>query len=177
MTTHPRVHIARSDVVGSLLRPAYLREARQGCVRDGSAPRSSARWRTTPYLRPLPCRRQPGWMSSVTASCGVSRGWSPSPCARRGPPTHRSQAMSFSRPSLGGSLWKEPDGRRARVWTAATRPFITQPLQVVRDIIAEEYAFLKANVHSRTKFTIPAPSWRGVGAQHGGGIACRCGNR
>ena len=34
MTTHTRVNIARSDVVGSLLRPAYLREARQG-VREG----------------------------------------------------------------------------------------------------------------------------------------------
>ena len=34
MTTHTQVDIARSDVVGSLLRPAYLREARQG-VREG----------------------------------------------------------------------------------------------------------------------------------------------
>src|SRR5262249_61558169 len=34
MATHTQVDIARSDVVGSLLRPAYLREARQG-VREG----------------------------------------------------------------------------------------------------------------------------------------------
>jgi 5-methyltetrahydropteroyltriglutamate--homocysteine methyltransferase len=60
------------------------------------------------------------------------------------------------------SLWKEPDGQRARVWTASTRPFITKPLQVVRDIVAEEYAFLKANAHRRTKFTIPAPSWHRI---------------
>ena len=30
------------------------------------------------------------------------------------------------------------------------------------DIIAEEYAFLQANAHSRTKFTIPAPSWHRI---------------
>src|SRR5262245_45474406 len=30
MTVHTHVEIARSDVVGSLLRPAYLRDARQG---------------------------------------------------------------------------------------------------------------------------------------------------
>src|SRR5262247_4673753 len=34
MTTHAHADIARSDVVGSLLRPAYLREVRQG-VREG----------------------------------------------------------------------------------------------------------------------------------------------
>src|SRR5206468_2179705 len=60
------------------------------------------------------------------------------------------------------SLWKEPDGRRAQVWTAPARPFITKGLRVVRDIVAEEYAFLKANAHARTKFTIPAPSWHRI---------------
>src|SRR5919109_1751781 len=30
MTTHTYTNMARSDVVGSLLRPAYLREVRQG---------------------------------------------------------------------------------------------------------------------------------------------------
>src|SRR5262245_26656189 len=34
MTTHTPVDIARADVVGSLLRPAYLRETRQA-VREG----------------------------------------------------------------------------------------------------------------------------------------------
>ena len=34
MTPHTYTNIARSDVVGSLLRPAYLREVRQG-VREG----------------------------------------------------------------------------------------------------------------------------------------------
>jgi 5-methyltetrahydropteroyltriglutamate--homocysteine methyltransferase len=60
------------------------------------------------------------------------------------------------------SLWKEPDGSHAQVWTSSTRPFITRRLEVVRDIVADEYAFLKANARARTKLTIPAPSWHRI---------------
>ena len=60
------------------------------------------------------------------------------------------------------SLWKEPDGRRAQVWTNPTRPFITRPIQVARDVVSDEYAFLKANARARTKFTIPSPSWHRI---------------
>jgi len=60
------------------------------------------------------------------------------------------------------SLWKEPDGRRAQVWSSPTRPFITHRLEVVRDIVGEEYAFLKAHARARTKFTVPSPSWHRI---------------
>jgi 5-methyltetrahydropteroyltriglutamate--homocysteine methyltransferase len=60
------------------------------------------------------------------------------------------------------SLWKEPDGGKAQIWTETRRPFVTKPLTVVRDIVTDEYAFLKANAHARTKFTIPAPSWHRI---------------
>src|SRR5713226_3106000 len=60
------------------------------------------------------------------------------------------------------SLWKEPDGRRAQAWTSPTRPFITRPLEVVRDLVAHEYGFLKTNARARAKFTIPAPSWHRI---------------
>ena len=60
------------------------------------------------------------------------------------------------------SLWKEPDGRPAVVWDRPTRQFVTQRLTVVRDIVADEYAFLKANARARTKLTIPAPSWHRI---------------
>ncbi|HTI53543.1 MAG TPA: cobalamin-independent methionine synthase II family protein [Verrucomicrobiae bacterium] len=60
------------------------------------------------------------------------------------------------------SLWKEPDGRPAQVWTNPTRPFITRPIQVARDVVSDEYAFLKANTRVRTKFTIPSPSWHRI---------------
>ena len=60
------------------------------------------------------------------------------------------------------SLWKEPDGGKAQIWTETRRPFVTKPLTVVRDIVTDEYAFLKANAQARTKFTIPAPSWHRI---------------
>jgi 5-methyltetrahydropteroyltriglutamate--homocysteine methyltransferase len=60
------------------------------------------------------------------------------------------------------SLWKEPGGQKARVWTSPTRPFVTRPLTVARDIVADEYAFLKAHARRRTKLTIPAPSWHRI---------------
>ena len=49
-----------------------------------------------------------------------------------------------------------------RIKLRNTRPFVTKRLEVVRDIVAEEYAFLKANARHRSKFTIPAPSWHRI---------------
>jgi len=62
------------------------------------------------------------------------------------------------------SLWKEPDGSKATVWTAAKRPFVTRKIEMVRDIVADEYAFLKANARTRSKLTIPSPSWHASSA-------------
>ena len=111
--------IARSDVVGSLLRPSYLRDARKA-AREGSLPPDGLRLAEDAGFEFLPA--DPGW-------------W---------------------------SLWKEPDGRRANVWTVPTRPFVTKPLTVVRDLVGEEYAFLKANARARTKITVPSPSWHRI---------------
>jgi methionine synthase II (cobalamin-independent) len=41
-------------------------------------------------------------------------------------------------------------------------PFVTRRLQVERDIVADEYGFLKANAHARAKYSIPAPSWHRI---------------
>jgi 5-methyltetrahydropteroyltriglutamate--homocysteine methyltransferase len=59
-------------------------------------------------------------------------------------------------------LWKEPDGRRAQVYDAPARPFVTRPISVVRDLVGHEYAFLRSNARARTKLTIPAPSWHRI---------------
>jgi 5-methyltetrahydropteroyltriglutamate--homocysteine methyltransferase len=46
MTTQAKARVARADVVGSLLRPAYLREARQGCAMEGRVRPNSGRCKT-----------------------------------------------------------------------------------------------------------------------------------
>ena len=42
------------------------------------------------------------------------------------------------------------------------RPYVTERIREAHDLAKTEYAFLKANAHTRTKFTIPAPSWHRV---------------
>src|SRR5712671_3069833 len=135
----------RADVVGSLLRPEALRLARQG-AREAIALQEGA---GLDVISDGELRRS-SWVITI--------------------PLREDAA---ARPPLGGfeflpadpgwwSLWKEPDGRRAQVWTNPTRPFITRPFQVARDVVSDEYAFLKANARARSKFTIPSPSWHRI---------------
>jgi len=59
------------------------------------------------------------------------------------------------------AFWRGEDGplpHRA----ALPRAFITEPLRAQRDLIQNEYAFLRANAHSRTKYSFPAPSYHRV---------------
>jgi len=163
MTTYTHVNIARSDVVGSLLRPTYLREVRQG-VSEGRVSTAELRAAEDRAVLEAIALQEAAGLDVISDGELRRQSWVVTIPLREEGAIHAPLAGYEFLPAEPGwwSLWKEPDGRRAQVWTAATRPFITQPLQVVRDIIAEEYAFLKANAHSRTKFTIPAPSWHRI---------------
>src|SRR5262244_3373565 len=144
MTTHTHVNIARSDVVGSLLRPAYLREVRQR-VREGRVRAAEDR-----AVREAIALQESAGLDVISDGELRRQSWVVTIPLREEGAAHAPLTGYEFLPAepQWWSLWKEPDGRRAQVWTAATRPFITQPLQVVRDIIAEEYAFLKANAQS-----------------------------
>jgi len=163
MITHTHASIARSDVVGSLLRPAYLREVRQG-VREGRVSAAELRAVEDRAVHEAIAVQEAAGLNVISDGELRRQSWVVTIPLREEGAAHAPLAGYEFLPAEPEwwSLWKEPDGRHAQVWTAATRPFITQPLQVVRDIIAEEYAFLKANAHSRTKFTIPAPSWHRI---------------
>ena len=57
-------------------------------------------------------------------------------------------------------LWKTGAGEPADTsGLPPEEPFVTRRLEVERDIVSDEFAFLKANAHARAKYTIPAPSW------------------
>ncbi len=163
MTTYTHVDVARSDVVGSLLRPPYLREARQG-VRDGRVSAAALDTVEDRAVREAIALQESAGLDVISDGEMRRQSWVVTIPLREEGASHAPLAgYEFLPAELGWwSLWKEPDGRRAQVWTATTRPFITEPLQVVRDIVAEEYAFLKANAQRRTKFTIPAPSWHRI---------------
>ena len=163
MTASTRPRVARADVVGSLLRPAYLREARQG-ARTGTVNEADLRAAEDRAVREAIAVQESAGLDVITDGELRRQSWVVTIPLREEGASHAPLAGYEFLPAEPGwwSLWKEPDGRRAQVWTAATRPFVTKGLRVVRDIVAEEYAFLKANAHARTKFTIPAPSWHRI---------------
>ena len=163
MTASTRVGIARADVVGSLLRPAYLQDARRG-AREGKISADELRAAEDRGVREAIHLQESAGLDVITDGELRRQSWVVTIPLREEGAAHAPLAGYEFLPADPGwwSLWKEPDGRRAQVWTRPTRPFITTPLRVVRDIVADEYAFLKANARHRTKFTIPAPSWHRI---------------
>ena len=153
----------RADVVGSLLRPETLRLARQG-AREGRVTPEALRAAEDRAVREAIALQEGAGLDVITDGELRRSSWVITIPLRED---------AAGRPPLGGfeflpadpgwwSLWKEPDGRRAQVWTSPTRPFITRPIQVARDVVSDEYAFLRANARARSKFTIPSPSWHRI---------------
>jgi 5-methyltetrahydropteroyltriglutamate--homocysteine methyltransferase len=153
----------RADVVGSLLRPEALRLARQG-AREGRVTPEALRAAEDQAVREAIALQEGAGLDVITDGELRRSSWVITIPLRED---------AAGRPPLGGfeflpadpgwwSLWKEPDGRRAQVWTSPTRPFITRPIRVARDVVSDEYAFLRANARARSKFTIPSPSWHRI---------------
>jgi len=155
--------IARSDVVGSLLRPAYLRDVRQR-AREGAASRDEVRAAEDRAVREAIVLQESAGLDVITDGELRRNSWVVTiPLREVAIPDAPLSGFEFLPADPGWwSLWKEPDGSRAQAWTSPTRPFITRPLAVVRDLVAGEYAFLKANARARTKLTIPSPSWHRI---------------
>lgn len=155
--------IARSDVVGSLLRPQYLRQARDAC-RSGTITERELRAVEDRAVREAIAMQEAAGLDVVTDGELRRNSWVVTiPLRPEGVRQAPLAGYEFLAADPGWwSLWKEPDGRRATVWTAPTRPFITRRVEVVGDIVEREYVFLKRHAQARTKFTIPAPSWHRI---------------
>lgn len=163
MTASTRVDVPRSDVVGSLLRPAYLREARKG-VREGKLSAAELRAVEDRAVREAIALQESAGIDVITDGELRRNSWVVTiPLREEASPYAPLAGYEFLPAEAGWwSLWKEPDGSRATVWTSPTRPFITKPLSVVRDLVGNEYAFLRTNARARTKLTIPSPSWHRI---------------
>jgi len=153
----------RADVVGSLLRPAYLRQARQD-AREGRGDPEILRAAEDRAVREAIAMQEAAGLDVITDGELRRSSWVITIPLREGAAARAPLAGFEFLPADPGwwSLWKEPDGRSARVWTSPTRPFITRPIAVARDVVGDEYAFLKAHARARTKFTIPSPSWHRI---------------
>ena len=153
----------RADVVGSLLRPASLRETRQG-AREGRVALDALRAAEDRAVREAIALQEAAGLDVITDGELRRSSWVITiPLREEGAARAPLAGFEFLPADPGWwSLWKEPDGRRAQVWTNPTRPFVTRPIEVVRDVVSDEYAFLRAHARARTKFTIPSPSWHRI---------------
>jgi 5-methyltetrahydropteroyltriglutamate--homocysteine methyltransferase len=151
----------RADVVGSLLRPEYLREAREA-ARAGTIDAEELRAAEDQAVLEAIALQEDAGIEAITD--GEYRRhdfiafipiWDE--------PLFRAPVSGFefldAQSGMRG-LWKTPLGEPADTSALPPQePFVTRRLEVERDIVTDEYAFLEANAHSRAKYTIPAPSW------------------
>ena len=152
---------ARADTVGSLLRPPYLQEARQALTEGKSTDAAVRAVEDRAVLEAIALQeavgldvisdgeaRRTNWIASI----GVTAGYKAPLGGFVGKTIAAPTWMSFWRNSRG-----ERSPFQLRAW-----PVICEPLSVQRDIVADEYGFLKAHASRRTKYTFPAPSYHRV---------------
>jgi 5-methyltetrahydropteroyltriglutamate--homocysteine methyltransferase len=152
MTANTHGDVARAEVVGSLLRPAYLHAVRQGARegRVGDAARHEAEDRAV--LEAIALQEAIG-LDVITDGEMRREGWNA--------PLRAALTGFTAFPGGSGYRWRTGDPAqnqvrddRSRAWS-----FVTAPVQVQYDVAQAEYPFLKAHAHRRTKYCLPAPSY------------------
>ena len=159
--------IARADVIGSLLRPDYLLEARKN-VREGKATAAEGRAAEDRAIKEAVALQEAAGMDAVTdgefrrmsfiATIGVRD-------AELGPLTGFKTLVADAEWT---GLWKYPDGSFGGLTlpedqTKARRSIVVDKIGVKRDIVADEFPFLKKSTNGAiAKYTFPAPSWHRI---------------
>jgi 5-methyltetrahydropteroyltriglutamate--homocysteine methyltransferase len=159
--------IARADTIGSLLRPAYLQEARTK-AREGKLDPAEAKAAEDRAIKDAVKLQEACGIDAVTdgefrrmsfiATIGVRD-------AELGPLTGFKTLVTDAEWT---SLWKYPDGSYGGLTlpddkTKARRSIVVDKIGVKRDIVADEFPFLKKCCNgSIAKYTFPAPSWHRI---------------
>ena len=157
--------VPRADIVGSLLRPRYLREARRK-LRRGEIGSQELRAVEDRAVQEAIALQEASGLHAVSDG-EYRRGTWVITIPLFDDPAYRGAfaGFEFLEADAGWwSLWKEPDGTRVKtdVFRFPKQPYVTSKLRAVRDIVADEYVFLKTHATARTKFMIPAPSWHRI---------------
>ena len=159
--------IARADVIGSLLRPSYLQEARKA-AREGRLDPKQARAAEDRAIADAIALQENAGLDAVTdgefrrmsfiATIGVRD-------AELGP---LSGFETLVADAEWTGLWKNPDGSFGGLTlpedrTKSRRSIVVDKVGVKRDVVADEFPFLKAHTRkAQPKYTFPAPSWHRV---------------
>jgi 5-methyltetrahydropteroyltriglutamate--homocysteine methyltransferase len=164
MATEVEVRMPRADVVGSLLRPEYLREVRDG-ARAGTVDAGEVRAAEDRAVLEAIALQESAGIDAITDGEFRRNGWiALIPIFED--PLFRAPVSGFEfleADSGWRNLWKTSSGEPADTSALGPlEPFVTRRLEVDRDIVGDEFTFLKANAHARAKYTIPAPSWHRI---------------
>jgi methionine synthase II (cobalamin-independent) len=164
MSTRTATTVVRADVVGSLLRPGYLREIRDAARAETVGPEELHAAEDRAVREAIALQEGAG-IEAITDGEYRRNGWIAlipifdDPIFR--PPVSGFEFLDAE--SGWRDLWKTGAGEKADTsGLPPQEPFVTRRLEVDRDIVTDEYAFLKANARARTKYTIPAPSWHRI---------------
>lgn len=163
MTAHTPVGIARAEVVGSLLRPGYLREARQA-LREGRADASALRAAEDRAVLEAIALQESAGLDVISDGEMRRASWIATIPLREEDPAFRPPVSGYEFFSnLGPGWirgWRDSAGRP--VQRPGQRAAVTRKLRVERDIVAEEYRVVKAHARRRSRYTLPAPSYHRV---------------
>jgi 5-methyltetrahydropteroyltriglutamate--homocysteine methyltransferase len=148
----------RADVVGSLLRPEYLKQARASGSSDEVRAAEDRAVREAVALQEA--------VGLDVLGDGEMRRWSwiaSAPAADQ--PLYVPPLAGFSLIELAAQGWIR--GWRDASGQAVQRPvrprvIVTERLRPQRDIVADEYGFLRQLTSRRTKYCFPAPSYHRV---------------
>jgi methionine synthase II (cobalamin-independent) len=164
MTAQTRVGVARADVVGSLLRPDYLWEARHG-LREGRITAAELRATEDRAVLDAIVLQEAAGLNVISDGEMRRTSWIASiPLVGEDP--------SFQAPVSGYAFFEDAGPGWIRGWRDSEgnpvqrpprpRAIVTEKLRPERDIVTDEYSFLKRHARGRTKYSFPAPSYHRV---------------
>ncbi len=146
-----------------MLRPPYLQEARQA-FRDGKIDRAALHAVEDRVIREDIAIQEAAGVDVVSDGEGRRTNWIASvdvTSDKAFVAPMKGLEMRDIPPPSWFAFWRNNQGQR-REMTLRAWSVVTQPLSLQRDIVVDEYGFLKAHTSKRKKYTFPSPSYHRI---------------